>query len=299
MDARVKFDLQSWSGERLDRVERALSRWVIADAPAGLGDAMRYAVLDGGKRLRPLLVLAASEAVDGSEEAALRAACAVELIHAYSLVHDDMPCMDNDVLRRGKPTVHVRYGQAQALLAGDALQALAFELLAPEGVAVPAAVQAALCRLLARAAGHAGMAGGQAIDLANVGRSLTEAQLREMHVRKTGALLQASVLMGAACGVSNAAAQSALAAYGEAVGLAFQVVDDILDVTADSATLGKTAGKDAAHDKPTYVALLGLERSTAFAQELLAQALAALERTGLRDTRALHALAIMVVNRDN
>jgi len=295
----VKFDLQSWSGERLDRVERALSRWVIADAPAGLGDAMRYAVLDGGKRLRPLLVLAASEAVDGSEEAALRAACAVELIHAYSLVHDDMPCMDNDVLRRGKPTVHVRYGQAQALLAGDALQALAFELLAPEGVAVPAAVQAALCRLLARAAGHAGMAGGQAIDLANVGRSLTEAQLREMHVRKTGALLQASVLMGAACGVSNAAAQSALAAYGEAVGLAFQVVDDILDVTADSATLGKTAGKDAAHDKPTYVALLGLERSTAFAQELLAQALAALERTGLRDTRALHALAIMVVNRDN
>ena len=295
----MKFDLQSWSGERLDRVERALSRWVIADAPAGLGDAMRYAVLDGGKRLRPLLVLAASEAVDGSEEAALRAACAVELIHAYSLVHDDMPCMDNDVLRRGKPTVHVRYGQAQALLAGDALQALAFELLAPEGVAVPAAVQAALCRLLARAAGHAGMAGGQAIDLANVGRSLTEAQLREMHVRKTGALLQASVLMGAACGVSNAAAQSALAAYGEAVGLAFQVVDDILDVTADSATLGKTAGKDAAHDKPTYVALLGLERSTAFAQELLAQALAALERTGLRDTRALHALAIMVVNRDN
>jgi len=295
----VKFDLQSWSGERLDRVERALSRWVIADAPAGLGDAMRYAVLDGGKRLRPFLVLAASEAVDGSEEAALRAACAVELIHAYSLVHDDMPCMDNDVLRRGKPTVHVRYGQAQALLAGDALQALAFELLAPEGVAVPAAVQAALCRLLARAAGHAGMAGGQAIDLANVGRSLTEAQLREMHVRKTGALLQASVLMGAACGVSNAAAQSALAAYGEAVGLAFQVVDDILDVTADSATLGKTAGKDAAHDKPTYVALLGLERSTAFAQELLAQALAALERTGLRDTRALHALAIMVVNRDN
>jgi farnesyl diphosphate synthase len=295
----VNFDLQAWSAQRLDRVERALSDWVVADAPAGLGDAMRYAVLDGGKRLRPLLVLAACEAVDGNREAALRAACAVELIHAYSLVHDDMPCMDNDVLRRGKPTVHVKYGQAQALLAGDALQALAFELLAPDGAAVPAAVQAALCRLLARSAGHAGMAGGQAIDLANVGRSLCEAQLREMHVRKTGALLQASVLMGAACGVSNATARSALAAYGEAVGLAFQVVDDILDVTADSATLGKTAGKDAAQDKPTYVALLGLERSAAFAQELLAQALAALERTGLRDTQALHALAIMVVNRDN
>jgi farnesyl diphosphate synthase len=293
------FNLQAWSAERLDRVERALSNWVVADAPAGLGDAMRYAVLDGGKRLRPLLVLAASEAVEGNSEAALRAACAVELIHAYSLVHDDMPCMDNDVLRRGKPTVHIKYGQAQALLAGDALQALAFELLAPDGPAVPTAVQAALCRLLARSAGHAGMAGGQAIDLANVGRSLSEAQLREMHVRKTGALLQASVLMGAACGVSNATAQSALAAYGQAVGLAFQVVDDILDVTADSATLGKTAGKDAAQDKPTYVALLGLERSAAFAQELLAQALAALARTGLRDTQALHALAIMVVNRDN
>jgi farnesyl diphosphate synthase len=293
------FNLQAWSAERLDRVERALSNWVVADAPAGLGDAMRYAVLDGGKRLRPLLVLAASEAVEGNSEAALRAACAVELIHAYSLVHDDMPCMDNDVLRRGKPTVHIKYGQAQALLAGDALQALAFELLAPDGPAVSTAVQAALCRLLARSAGHAGMAGGQAIDLANVGRSLSEAQLREMHVRKTGALLQASVLMGAACGVSNATKQSALAAYGQAVGLAFQVVDDILDVTADSATLGKTAGKDAAQDKPTYVALLGLERSAAFAQELLAQALAALARTGLRDTQALHALAIMVVNRDN
>jgi farnesyl diphosphate synthase len=295
----VTFDLQSWSAERLDRVEQALSDWVVADAPAGLGDAMRYAVLDGGKRLRPLLVLAASEAVDGNQEAALRAACAVELIHAYSLVHDDMPCMDNDVLRRGKPTVHVRYGQAQALLAGDALQALAFELLAPDGAAVPAAVQATMCRLLARSAGHAGMAGGQAIDLANVGRSLSEPQLREMHLRKTGALLQASVLMGAACGVPNATAQRALAAYGEAVGLAFQVVDDILDVTADSATLGKTPGKDAAQDKPTYVALLGLERSAAFARELRTDALAALAATGLRDTQALHALAIMVVNRDN
>jgi farnesyl diphosphate synthase len=299
MDTRVKFDLQGWSAERLDRIEQALSDWVVADAPAGLGEAMRYSVLDGGKRLRPLLVLAASEAVQGNEEAALRAACAVELIHDYSLVHDDLPCMDNDVLRRGKPTVHVKYGQAEALLAGDALQALAFELLVPDGTAVPASVQVALCRLLARSAGHAGMAGGQAIDLASVGRSLTEAQLREMHQRKTGALLQASVMMGAACGASNAAAQSALAAYGAAVGLAFQVVDDILDVTADSATLGKTAGKDAAQDKPTYVALLGLERSAAFAQELLAQALAALAATGLRDTQALHALAIMVVNRDN
>lgn len=298
MDARVKFDLVAWSGERLERVERALSDWVVADAPAGLGEAMRYAVLDGGKRLRPLLVLAACEAVSGNEDAALRAACAVELIHAYSLVHDDMPCMDNDVLRRGKPTVHVKHGQAQALLAGDALQALAFELLAPDGDAVPPAVQAALCRLLARAAGHAGMAGGQAIDLASVGRTLGESQLREMHRRKTGALLQASVMMGAACGATDAAARSGLAAYGAALGLAFQVVDDILDVTADSETLGKTVGKDAAHHKPTYVSLLGLERSSAFARELLAQALAALASAGLADTRALHALAIMVVDRD-
>ena len=295
----MTFNLQAWSAQRLDRVEQALSDWVVADAPAGLGDAMRYAVLDGGKRLRPLLVLAASEAVQGNEEAALRAACAVELIHAYSLVHDDMPCMDNDVLRRGKPTVHVKYGQAQALLAGDALQALAFELLVPAGAGVPAAMQAGLCRLLARSAGHSGMAGGQAIDLANVGLRLGEAQLREMHARKTGALLQASVLMGAACGICDATAQSALAAYGEALGLAFQVVDDILDVTADSATLGKTAGKDSAQDKPTYVALLGLERSAQFAQELLAQALQALAAAGLPDTQALHALAIMVVDRDN
>jgi farnesyl diphosphate synthase len=298
-DPGAEFDLQSWSAERLDRVEGALSQWVVADAPAGLGNAMRYAVLDGGKRLRPLLVLAACESVGGNEEAALRAACAVELIHAYSLVHDDMPCMDDDVLRRGKPTVHVKYGEAQALLAGDALQALAFELLAPDGQGVPPAVQAALCRLLARSAGHAGMAGGQAIDLASVGRALTEPQLREMHRRKTGALLQASVMMGAACGVPDATAQTALAGYGAAMGLAFQVVDDMLDVTADSVTLGKTAGKDAAHAKPTYVSLLGLEGSAAFAQELLGQALAALGASGLRDIQALQALAMMVVNRDN
>ena len=166
------FDLNGWSREQLARVEEALARWVRADAPAGLGESMRYAVLDGGKRLRPLLVLAASDAVGGQPDAALRAACAIELIHAYSLVHDDMPCMDNDVLRRGKPTVHVQFGEAQALLAGDALQALAFELLAPDDDRIPPAVQARLVRLLARAAGHEGMAGGQAIDLASVGVAL-------------------------------------------------------------------------------------------------------------------------------
>jgi farnesyl diphosphate synthase len=299
MDTRVKFDVRAWSAGHLADVEQALSRWVVTHAPAGLGEAMRYAVLDGGKRLRPLLVMAASEAVQGNPAAALRAACAVELIHAYSLVHDDMPCMDNDVLRRGKPTVHVKFGQAQALLAGDALQALAFELLTPEGDEVPAVQQAALCRLLARAAGHEGMAGGQAIDLASIGRDLSEDELRHMHRLKTGALLQGSVMMGAACGRPDARAGEALAGYGAATGLAFQVVDDILDVTADSSTLGKTAGKDAAHAKPTYVSLLGLERSREYAQELLLQATSALAASGLKDTRALLALADMVVNRDS
>ena len=299
------FDLAGWSQAHLARLEQALSQWVGDGAPAGLGDAMRYAVLDGGKRLRPLLVLAAYEAVCSAaaatvaqgDDAAVRAACSVELIHAYSLVHDDMPCMDNDVLRRGKPTVHVQFGQAQALLAGDALQAFAFELLTPDGTHIPTSTQAALCRLLARAAGSAGMAGGQAIDLASVGTALTEEQLRHMHCLKTGALLQGSVLMGAVCGQAEAVAYQALSDYGAAMGLAFQVVDDILDVVADSATLGKTAGKDAAADKPTYVSLLGLARAQAYAQDLLGESQAALVRSGLPDTRALAALADMVVSR--
>lgn len=305
------FQLEGWSRSRLAQVERALERWVTTDAPQGavhaapaaLVEAMRYAVLDGGKRLRPLLVLAAYEAVAPlachGAEGALRAACAVELIHAYSLVHDDMPCMDNDVLRRGKPTVHVQFGEASALLAGDALQALAFELLTPDDGSVAPAQQARLCNLLARAAGSAGMAGGQAIDLASVGHRLTEAELREMHQLKTGALLQGSVMMGACCGQPDARALHALQDYGAAMGLAFQVVDDILDVTADSTTLGKTAGKDADNDKPTYVSLMGLEPSRAYAQKLLAQALQALAHSGLANTHALAALADMVVNRAN
>jgi farnesyl diphosphate synthase len=306
MDARVSavaaFDFAAWTEQHVQAVEAALSRWVPAQAPAGLGDAMRYAVLDGGKRLRPLLVMAACEstgeaALRQSNEAALRAACSVELIHAYSLVHDDMPCMDNDILRRGKPTVHVKFGQALALLAGDALQALAFELLTPQDGSVSAAVQARLCSLLARAAGQAGMAGGQAIDLASVGIALTEDQLREMHRLKTGALLQASVAMGAACGSPTTAQLGALNNYGNAIGLAFQVVDDILDVVADSATLGKTAGKDADNGKPTYVSLMGLSNARAYAHSLHKQALAALHTSGLADTRALHALADMVVQR--
>ena len=295
-------------------VEQALSRWVAltGDAPvsaglAGLSLAMRYAVLDGGKRLRPLLVLAACEAVKGNPHAALRSACAVELIHAYSLVHDDMPCMDNDVLRRGKATVHVRFGEAQALLAGDALQALAFEFLTPADDAedrFDVATQARLCRMLAQAAGSQGMAGGQAIDLASVGLPLNSDQLHEMHRLKTGALLQCSVMMGANCGAAAAPVLEALRDYGAAVGLAFQVVDDILDVTADSATLGKTAGKDAAQDKPTFVSLMGLQASKGYAQQLLARAFESLDKLdtfggahGLHATAALRALADMLVNR--
>jgi farnesyl diphosphate synthase len=293
----AEFDFPHWSATHLGQVESALDRWVLAGAPAGLGEAMRYAVLDGGKRLRPLLVMAAAEAVGGDLQAALRAACAVELIHAYSLVHDDMPCMDNDVLRRGKPTVHVRFGEAQALLAGDALQALAFELLTPPATEMPDRIQASLCRLLARAAGHDGMAGGQAIDLASVGHALGEDELRQMHRLKTGALLRGSVMLGAACAEPTDAARQALARYGDAIGLAFQVVDDILDVTADSATLGKTAGKDAAQDKPTYVSLMGLDRSRAYAAALFDEAVGALAASGLPDTRALRALATMVIQR--
>ncbi len=297
------FELKVWMQPHLARVEQALSDWVDASAPAGLGQAMRYAVLDGGKRLRPLLVLAAAEAVGaGASQAALRAACAIELIHAYSLVHDDMPCMDNDVLRRGKPTVHVQFGEAQALLAGDALQTLAFELLTPQDASVSAEVQARCAGLLARASGYWGMAGGQAIDLASVGHKLTEDQLRQMHRLKTGALLLCSVQLGAACGPTvSAQACDALARFGQALGLAFQVVDDILDVTADSATLGKTAGKDAAADKPTYVALMGLEAAQRHADELAQQALKALAETGLSDAalQPMRALAAMVVRRQH
>jgi farnesyl diphosphate synthase len=307
------FNFKEWTDERLTQVEQGLKHGIDAHAPAQLGEAMRYAVLDGGKRLRPLLVLAAAQAIGVDLEAAtvsdqpsslsaLKAACAVELIHAYSLVHDDMPCMDNDVLRRGKPTVHVKYGEAQALLAGDALQALAFEFLTPQDGSTELSVQAVQVGLLARASGYQGMAGGQAIDLASVGVPLTEAQLRQMHKLKTGALLLCSVQMGAVClGKPSQAVWDAFTQYAEALGLAFQVVDDILDVTSDSVTLGKTAGKDAAADKPTYVSLLGLTQAQQLAEKLYADSLAALDASGLNTTAtaALRALASLVVQRKN
>ena len=263
--------------------------------PSKLHEAMRYAVLDGGKRVRPLLVFAAGALYDAPRDAIERAAAAVEMIHAYSLVHDDMPCMDDDDLRRGKPTVHRRYDEATALLVGDALQSQAFEVLS-SGALVPDRKVAMLSQL-ARAAGAAGMCGGQAIDLDAVGVALALPELEQMHRLKTGALLRASVLLGAFAGsMPQASEQSALEAYADSVGLAFQVVDDILDATADSATLGKTAGKDAAHNKPTYVSILGLEPSLALAEKLRQDAYRALQPFGEAAIR-LRELADLIVQR--
>ncbi|MBC7456094.1 MAG: polyprenyl synthetase family protein [Massilia sp.] len=297
-----------WMGAVHSHVEHALGALLpLADAaPSRLHEAMRYTVLGGGKRVRPLLVYAAG-ALFGADPATLaRAAAAVEMVHAYSLVHDDMPCMDDDALRRGKPTVHVAYDEATALLVGDALQAQAFMLLAHEqaqalGVAdepaLPAARQLAMLRVLAGAAGSNGMCGGQAIDLASVGVSLNLAQLEQMHQMKTGALLRAAVLLGALAGRDvSAGERAALDAYSSAIGLAFQVVDDVLDATADSATLGKTAGKDAAANKPTYVSILGLAASQQLAQTLRRAAHDALAPFGDNALR-LRALADLIVQR--
>ena len=282
------------------RAEQSLDALLpAADAvPVTLHRAMRYAVLGGGKRIRPLLVYAAGTMAGAAPAVSDCGACAVELIHAYSLVHDDLPCMDNDVLRRGKATVHVAFGEATAMLVGDALQALAFEslALAPKAGAPTAAV-ANMTLELARAAGSIGMAGGQAIDLAAVGQAMTAAQLQGMHERKTGAMLRASVLIGAAAGRNLAAAeQQLLQSYGDAIGLAFQVVDDILDVESDSATLGKTAGKDAMHDKPTYVSTLGLSASKQLAKDLCRKAHESLLPFGDL-ARRLHELADLIVLR--
>jgi farnesyl diphosphate synthase len=299
--AQPPFDFSAWSDTQRRHIEAALDTWVNTDGPAALDEAMRYAVLDGGKRLRPLLVLAAAQACgSGNSPAALRAACSAELIHAYSLVHDDMPCMDNDVLRRGKPTVHVRYGEAQALLVGDALQALAFELLtSPE---MDVAVQARCCAVLARAAGASGMAGGQAMDLAHVGVSMPAAELERMHSLKTGALLAACIDLGMACaqeGDLPDPAVRALRTCGQALGLAFQLVDDVLDATQDVHTLGKTAGKDAQNHKPTYVTVLGLEETQRRLQELHHIALQALRTSDLQaaNTQPLCAIAHWVIER--
>ncbi|PRP71040.1 geranyl transferase [Chromobacterium amazonense] len=280
-------------------MESALERLLpSADcAPHKLHEAMRYATLEGGKRVRPLLVFAAGELVGAEQDNLARIGAALEMIHAYSLVHDDMPCMDDDVLRRGKPTCHIAYDEATALLVGDALQTRAFELIAQAMPGIAPASQLEMVRALAHASGHAGMAGGQAIDLASVGQPLTLPELEFMHMLKTGALIRAAVMMGAMAGRElNAQEKEALDAFAKRIGLAFQVVDDILDCEADTATLGKTAGKDAAHDKPTYVSLLGLAEAKRMAKDLHDQALAALEGFGPQADR-LKQLADYIVAR--
>jgi len=282
----MRDDLQwpVWSRERQRRIEHVLERTLppIEGPAARLAEAMRYATLGGGKRVRALLAYAAGEFAGADADAVDAPAAAVELVHAYSLVHDDLPCMDDDALRRGKPTCHVAFGEATALLAGDALQTLAFAVIADAAFARSAQA----CSILAHASGVRGMAGGQAIDLLAVGRTLSLAELETMHRRKTGALIHAAIDLGSLGGrLLDPAESRALHDYAAAAGLAFQVVDDVLDVEGSSATLGKTAGKDAASNKPTYVALLGLDDARRYAGTLRGQALAALEPYGRRARR--------------
>nr|WP_314488258.1 farnesyl diphosphate synthase [uncultured Kingella sp.] len=291
-------DFVNWQQNAQVHTEAVLQRLLPEStrAPQTLHQAMRYAALDGGKRLRPMLVLAAAELGDCVQAACEAALAAVECIHVYSLVHDDMPEMDNDTLRRGKPTCHVAFGAATSLLVGDALQTLAFDALSRE-TTLPAARQLRMLNALAQASGSMGMAGGQAIDLANVGRNLPQDQLEQMHSLKTGALIRAAVQLGGlSCPDVNDEALAALDVYAAKLGLAFQVIDDVLDCAADTATLGKTAGKDANADKPTYVKLLGLDAARDYATQLVNEAVAALAPFGERATR-LRELAEFTIGR--
>ena len=276
-----------WMAVTQDRAEAALARFLPGhdSIPARLHEAMRYATLGGGKRVRPLLAHAAGQLTGAAPEQLDVVASAVEMIHAYSLVHDDLPCMDDDVLRRGRPTCHVEFDEPTALLVGDSLQTLAFELLASQPLGTPQQ-QLEMIALLARASGSRGMAGGQAIDLASVGQPLNQPELELMHALKTGALIRAAVLLGALAGQPlSAEERSQLDRFAKRAGLLFQVVDDILDCTASTATLGKTAGKDEAADKPTYVSLLGLDTARTYADELRSDALDALSIFGERAAR--------------
>lgn len=274
--------LTTWMSEHQKHIEAVLDTQLPARgrAPETLHEAMRYATLGGGKRVRALLVYATGELSGAAQTPLDAAASAVELIHAYSLVHDDMPCMDDDMLRRGKPTVHVEFDEATALLVGDALQTQAFQVLATSGLIADASRQLKMVEVLARASGSRGMAGGQALDLAAVGQDLQREELEFMHIHKTGALIRAAVQLGALCGSTDTAGLEALDRFAKTIGLLFQVVDDILDAEADTATLGKTAGKDAAHDKPTYVSLLGITEAKNLAEELRRDAHTALNRFG-------------------
>ena len=288
---------EDWVRAQGQRTESALGNLLDAanTNPARLHEAMRYAAQGGGKRIRPLLVYAAGELGDGINQNALDAAAvAIECIHAYSLVHDDLPCMDDDNLRRGRPTVHKAYDEATALLVGDALQTRAFEVLV--NAQCDADMRLAMISALAGASGSRGMAGGQAIDLESVGKKLDLAGLKQMHAMKTGALLSCSVHLGGIAAKLNPAQMQHLQNYSEALGLAFQIVDDVLDATSDSQTLGKTAGKDAANNKPTYVTLMGLDYAQKAAKDLQETAIASLESFGPK-AQALKDLALLVVNR--
>ncbi len=296
---------QQWLEQHIERVAHFLEQNMpmAETTPAVLHEAMRYAVLGGGKRVRAALVYAAGEAAVQNAElssaqikALDHAAAAVELIHAYSLVHDDLPCMDDDELRRGRPTVHVAYDEATAMLVGDALQPLAFEFLATMPIAPALVIQAVAA--LAKASGSLGMVGGQAIDCASVDKQLSLEELRQMHRMKTGAMLEVSVLLGGIVAGASSPVRQRLTEYAQAVGLAFQVVDDILDVTADTATLGKTAGKDAADNKPTYVSVMGLEASRQLLAELKDQAHKAILPLG-NGAQSLQLLANFIVDRNH
>ncbi len=292
-------DFQSWSAAGQARIEAFLQKALPSPdiAPQRLHAAMRYAALGAGKRVRPLLAYAAGEVSGADPERVTVAGAAVELIHCYSLVHDDLPCMDDDVLRRGKPTCHVEFDEATALLVGDALQSLAFQLLGEYRLAPDAAAQLEMVKLLGSASGSRGMAGGQAIDLAAVGKTLSVPELEFMHIHKTGALIRAAAVMGARCGSGLSEAEFAkVDAYAKAVGLAFQVVDDVLDAEAPTATLGKTAGKDAEQGKPTYVSAMGVAQAKALAEQLRAEAHAAIAPFGTRAAR-LAQLADFIVLR--
>jgi farnesyl diphosphate synthase len=294
-------DFQSWSREVATGIEARLSELLPSPriAPTRLHDAMRYATLGGGKRVRAMLVFAAGE-VSRAERTRLEVvAGAIEMIHAYSLIHDDLPCMDDDVLRRGKPTTHVEFDEATALLAGDALQSLAFQLMAEYKLAERSETQLKMMQVFATACGSRGMAGGQAIDLDAVGKSISIPELEYMHILKTGALIRASVILGAHCGAPLPQEEiDHLDRYAKCVGLAFQVVDDILDEEGDASTLGKTAGKDKAENKPTYTTLMGLGHAKKFAAELLADAEAAIAPFGDRALR-LKELAHFIVKRQS
>jgi farnesyl diphosphate synthase len=291
-------DFLDWMLDIQQRMERTLDVVLppAAHTPTHLHSAMRYVALGGGKRLRPLLCHATGSIFEAPENVLNTAAAAVELIHIYSLVHDDLPCMDDDVLRRGKPTCHVAFGEATALLVGDALQSLAFKVLSSRMEQLDATQQLSMLHTLAVAAGTPGMAGGQALDIAAVGKSLTIAELELMHIQKTGALIRAAVLLGALAGNASSAEFDSLSRFANRSGLLFQVVDDILDVASDTGTLGKTAGKDADHNKPTYVGLLGLAQAKALARDLLSESHDALAPFGVRAAR-LHELADFIVER--